>query len=152
MNDFDGLFTSDFGLKPQGKSKPMAPNASSVSLNFDFGSFATPKPLTISSLTSSNSPHLPVYDKPIYDDDIFDGVPSLNTSSSKVKFDDVFAATSDGVDAATFEDLLGGFGKEPKSSNGKDRRRMGKVVPTLMICLLDSETVVAADSKSWEGK
>ncbi|GAU25393.1 hypothetical protein TSUD_70460 [Trifolium subterraneum] len=45
MNDFDGLLASDFGLKPQGKSAPMAPqpksssnHPNSTSLNFDFGS------------------------------------------------------------------------------------------------------------------
>ncbi|KAL2342892.1 hypothetical protein Fmac_004177 [Flemingia macrophylla] len=161
MNDFDGLFTSDFGLKPQGKSAPMAPkpssNASSVPLNFDFGSSAPRRdakafddllagagsdsrradsPFDFDSMyagppaRSSNSPPPPVYDKPVYDDDIFDGVPGLNTSSSKVKFDDVFAATSDGAGAgaaaAAFDDLLGGFGKEPKSSGGNRSEKDGK--------------------------
>ncbi|KAL2333557.1 hypothetical protein Fmac_014770 [Flemingia macrophylla] len=123
-------------------------NASSVSLNFDFGSSAPSRdakafddllasagsdarradsPFDFDFMyaglsgRSSNSPP-----PPVYVDDIFDCVPSLKISSSKVKFDDVFAATSDGVGAAAFEDLLGGFGKEPKSSGGnrsdKDRK------------------------------
>ncbi|MED6215646.1 hypothetical protein PIB30_115947, partial [Stylosanthes scabra] len=45
MNDFDGLLTTDFGFKPQGKSAPMAASKGSSnfstatsSLNFDLGS------------------------------------------------------------------------------------------------------------------
>ncbi|XP_020203954.1 auxilin-related protein 2 [Cajanus cajan] len=162
MNDFDGLFTSDFGLKPQGKSAPMAPkqssNAASVPLNFDFGSRSSAsrrdaKPFDdllagagsdnrrvgsafdLDSMyggppaRSANSPPPPVYDKPVYDDDIFDGVPGLKTTSSKVKFDDFFAATSEGGGgAAAFDDLLGGFGNEPKSSGGKRSEKDGKGV------------------------
>ncbi|KAL2326656.1 hypothetical protein Fmac_025714 [Flemingia macrophylla] len=64
--------------------------------------------------------------KAVYDDDIFDGVPGLKTSSSKVKFDDVFNPTFDGVGAVAFEDLLGGFGKEPKSSGGNRSEKDGK--------------------------
>ncbi|XP_061356204.1 auxilin-related protein 2-like [Gastrolobium bilobum] len=42
MNDFDGLLATDFGLKPQGKSAPMAASkGSSNSLNFDLGSRST---------------------------------------------------------------------------------------------------------------
>ncbi|KAK7410943.1 hypothetical protein VNO78_02186 [Psophocarpus tetragonolobus] len=45
MNDFDGLLTSDFGFKPQGKSAPMAASKASSnntsSLNFDLGSRST---------------------------------------------------------------------------------------------------------------
>ncbi|KAL3021122.1 hypothetical protein AAZX31_05G181300 [Glycine max] len=149
MNDFDGLFTSDFGLKPQGKSAPMAPqpkgSSNSASLNFDFGSRSarassnfddllagagsdnrrSDSPFDLDSMyggppaRSANSPPPPVYDKPVYDDDIFDGVPGLK-STSKVKFDDVFATTAEsGGGAAAFDDLLGGFGKESKSLDGK---------------------------------
>ena len=148
MNDFDGLFTSDFGLKPQGKSAPMAPqpkgSSNSASLNFDFGSRSarassnfddllagagsdnrrSDSPFDLDSMyggppaRSTNSPPPPVYDKPVYDDDIFDGVPGLK-STSKVKFDDVFATTTESGRGAAFDDLLGGFGKESKSSDGK---------------------------------
>lgn len=43
MNDFDGLLSSDFGFKPQGKSAPMSSKPpsnrpTSASLNFDLGS------------------------------------------------------------------------------------------------------------------
>ncbi|RDX74542.1 Auxilin-related protein 2, partial [Mucuna pruriens] len=170
MNDFDGLFTSDFGLKPQGKSAPMAPpskgSSNAAPLNFDFGSrsarasnsdslfgsSAPPKsrdaaafddllagsdsrradsPFDFDSMyggppaRSTNSPP-PVYDKPVYDDDIFDGVPGLK-STSNAKFDNVFASEGGGG-AAAFDDLLGGFGKEPKSSGGKKPEKDGKGV------------------------
>lgn len=154
MNDFDGLFTSEFGLKPQGKSAPMAPpskgSSNPASLNFDFGSRSAAfddllagagsdtrradSPFDLDSMyggppaRSSSSPP-PVYDKPVYDDDIFDGVPGMRTTS-KVKFDDVFATTESGGgsagSAAAFDDLLGGFGREPKSSGGRRSEKDAK--------------------------
>ncbi|TKY60453.1 Auxilin-related protein 2 [Spatholobus suberectus] len=166
MNDFDGLFTSDFGLKPQGKSAPMAPKGSS-SAPLDFGSRSDSGSLFGSSAPRRNDPAAfddllagagsdsrrpgspfdldamyggpparsansppPVYDKPVYDDDIFDGVPGLKSTSAKVKFDNVFATTSSegGGGGAAFDDLLGGFGKEPKSSGGKRSEKDGKGV------------------------
>ncbi|KAG5014355.1 hypothetical protein AAZX31_08G002300 [Glycine max] len=157
MNDFDGLFTSDFGLKPQGKSAPMAPqskgSSNSASLNLDFGSRSSSNfddllagagsdnrrsdsPFDLDSMyggppaRSTNSPPPPVYDKPVYDDDIFDGVPGLK-STSKVKFDDVFATTTESGRGAAFDDLLGGFGKESKSSDGKRSEKDGKGVSDL---------------------
>ncbi|ESW31865.1 hypothetical protein PHAVU_002G274800 [Phaseolus vulgaris] len=152
MNDFDGLFTSDFGLKPQGKSAPMAPPSKGSSnadpLNFDFGSSRSAStfddllagagsdtrradsPFDLDSMyggppaRSTSSPP-PVYDKPVYDDDIFDGVPGMKTTS-KVRFDDVFATTESGGSAAAFDDIFGGFGKEPKSSGGKRSEKDAK--------------------------
>ena len=153
MNDFDGLF-SDFGLKPQGKSAPMAPPSKGSSnadpLNFDFGSSRSAStfddllagagsgsdthradsPFDLDSMyggppaRSTSSPP-PVYDKPVYDDDIFDGVPGMKTTS-KVRFDDVFATTESGGSAAAFDDIFGGFGKEPKSSGGKRSEKDAK--------------------------
>ncbi|XP_027339781.1 auxilin-related protein 2-like isoform X2 [Abrus precatorius] len=78
----------------------------------------------------SRSANSPVYDKPVYDDDIFDGVPGLK-STSKVNFDDVFvSATSESGSggAAAFDDLLGGFGKESKSSGKKRSEKDDKGV------------------------
>lgn len=66
----------------------------------------------------------------MYDDDIFDGVPGLK-STSKVKFDDVFATTTESGRGAAFDDLLGGFGKESKSSDGKRSEKDGKGVSDL---------------------
>ncbi|KAK7318415.1 hypothetical protein RJT34_03115 [Clitoria ternatea] len=186
MNDFDGLFTSDYAFKPQGKSAPMAPppsKGSSNPINFDFGSRSArtsdsdslfgssasrnnhdaasfddllgavgseprkaDSPFSLDSMyggragdfgsRSVNSPppafDKPVYDKPAFDDDIFDGVPGLK-STSKVNFDDVFASTTPGSaggggGSAAFDDLLGGFGKESKSSVGKRSEKDDKGV------------------------
>ncbi|XP_059589744.1 auxilin-related protein 1-like [Vitis vinifera] len=60
-----------------------------------------------------------VYDKPVYDYDIFDGVPGLNTSGS-VNYD-VFSTVSGSKQKQNdaFDDLFGGFGRkdpEPKRS------------------------------------
>ncbi|KAK7358791.1 hypothetical protein VNO77_00730 [Canavalia gladiata] len=183
MNDFDGLFTSDFGFKPQGKSAPMAPptkgSSNTSPLNFDFGSrsarsstsdslfgSSAPRrnhesgsfdnllagagagsetrrpdsPFDLDSMyggpsadfpsRSTNSPP-PVYDKPVYDDDIFDGVPGMK-STSNVKFDDVFASTTSGSGggggSVAFDDLLGGFGKESKTSDKKRSEKNDKGV------------------------
>ncbi|KAK7247606.1 hypothetical protein RIF29_42492 [Crotalaria pallida] len=63
----------------------------------------------------------PVYDKPVYDDDddIFDGVPGLKTTS-KVQYENIFASEGGGGGGSgAFDDLLGGFGKGSKSSGGK---------------------------------
>lgn len=49
---------------------------------------------------------MPVYDKPVYDDDIFDGIPGMKSSTSS-KYDDVFASNG----SAGFEALIPGFGR-----------------------------------------
>lgn len=176
MNDFDGLLASDFALKPQGKSAPMAPPPkgssnlpNSTSLNFDFGSRSARNsdslfgsstsrhnrdagsfddlftagsksrgadaPFDLDSMfpgssndfasRSGNSSPPPVYDKPVYDDDVFDGVPGLK-STAKVNFDNVFASTK--TESGAFDDLLGGFGKESKGSGRKGSEKDDKGV------------------------
>ncbi|XP_019414600.1 PREDICTED: auxilin-related protein 2-like, partial [Lupinus angustifolius] len=76
----------------------------------------------------------PVYVKPVYDDDIFDGIPGLK-STSKVKYGDVLTAVDSaakgggsGGDGA-FDDIVGGFGNKSKSPGGvrleKDEKGVG---------------------------
>ena len=83
----------------------------------------------VKSSSSSSAPPPPVYDKPVYDDDIFDGVPGLKSSSANAKYEDVFtsvAASSPpkrsgsgvGSGSDAFDDLLGGFGKVERESKG----------------------------------
>ncbi|XP_027367776.1 auxilin-related protein 2-like isoform X2 [Abrus precatorius] len=161
MNDFDGLLTTDFGFKPQGKAAPMAASKpQSSSLNFDLGSRSTrsfndsvnaasfddlfgahaksdssfnlDSMFRASSDFASKSVNLPVNDKPVFDkpvyddDDIFDGVPGLKSSSSKVSYDSVFAA---GGSNAAFDDLLGGFGKSKKSEEEKGVADFDDLIP-----------------------
>lgn len=77
--------------------------------------------------SSSKSSSAPVYDKPLYDDDIFEGVPGIKSSAaSGVKYDNVFQSISStsprrgrGAASSGLDDLLGGLGsresRQPKS-------------------------------------
>ncbi|XP_062095127.1 auxilin-related protein 2-like [Humulus lupulus] len=72
-----------------------------------------------SSTETGSKSSEPVYDKPVYDDedDIFNGVPGLTSSTSKVKYEDVFSSVSSSPPkrSSPFDDLFGGFGKaEPQ--------------------------------------
>ncbi|CAA7027889.1 unnamed protein product [Microthlaspi erraticum] len=75
MEDFTGLLAKDFGLKPQGKSAPMAPQSNSSTADFNsFYSFANP-----SSKKSDSSP--------VFDD--------LSRDGDDLLFNDVFTRSSD---------------------------------------------------------
>lgn len=183
MNDFDGLLSSDFGLKLQGKSAPMSASksksrSSSSSLNFDLGSgtsnfdpdavlgsrgaqkkppgreefgdlFGGPPKSKDNSFYfdsmfaqgSKSSSSLPVYDKPVYDDDIFEGLPGVksfgSTSLSGKKYGDEFKSvpvpvssppTGKAGGGSAFDDLLGGFGKVESQSN-RSSTKEDKAVP-----------------------
>lgn len=66
--------------------------------------------------TKSTSSNLPVFDKPVYDDDIFDGLPGVKSKSmysSSTRFEDnVFASMSSSSPKQSdhFDDLFAGFG------------------------------------------
>ena len=77
---------------------------------------------------------LPVYDKPVYDYDIFDGVPRLNTSGS-VNYD-VFSTVSGSKQKQNdaFDDLFGGFGRKDRSRRDLKMSRMLGL--DLMICFM----------------
>ncbi|RVW58445.1 hypothetical protein CK203_114824 [Vitis vinifera] len=77
---------------------------------------------------------LPVYDKPVYDYDIFDGVPGLNTSGS-VNYD-VFSTVSGSKQKQNdaFDDLFGGFGRKDRSRRDPKMSRMLGL--DLMICFM----------------
>jgi hypothetical protein len=49
---------------------------------------------------------------PVYDDDIFDGVPGVKSASSG-QYEDVFAASH--APAPAYDDLLGGFGRRSEA-------------------------------------
>lgn len=124
-DDRDSIFSDQ---RSQGFGGPARHGAvKSAGTAFDFDSMFD-KPL--------NSE--PVFDRdPVYDDDIFNGVPGIRSSSSasKVKYDDVFATVSSSSppkggggggttgSSSAFDDLLDGFGKaEParrKSAGAK---------------------------------
>ncbi|CAO2832415.1 unnamed protein product [Amaranthus hypochondriacus] len=174
MNDFQGLLSSDYGFKPQGKAAPMASSKpTSVSSNsksnstFDFeiggnksssssfidnhetpfrsnrktnsDDFADLGDVIFSKKVDNNNNNnsskvnnlvnfdsifggdgggggggdsgprfssLPVFDKPVYDDDI----------SSPMKYDDMFSSSTTRKGDA-FDDLLGGLGKKEQQSS-----------------------------------
>ncbi|XP_010440618.1 PREDICTED: auxilin-related protein 2 isoform X1 [Camelina sativa] len=189
MDDFTGLLARDFGLKPQGKSAPMAPQSNSSAA--DFNSFASsynfanaagkkfdpspvfddlgrdgddllfkdvfsgPPPKYGSSSGDSRSPSapafdydamfkepksksasVPVYDKPVYDDeDVFESIPELqipSTSSHSARFENVFSSISTSPakhrkqNSSPFDDLMGtNLGKTETDS---DRENKGSSV------------------------
>ncbi|GMI98597.1 AUXILIN-LIKE1 [Hibiscus trionum] len=182
MDDFPGLLAKDFGIKPQGKSAPMAPpkNPSSAS-NYGFGSdftrssYGNAKPSSNSifddkdgdgvlfddvysgqrkyssesraksSETSSfdydsffKDTKPPVFDKPVYDDDLFDGLPGIKSSSVKsaAKYDDVFTVSGSprkhkSMNSSPFDDLLGNLGrKETEVKASSERVKAEKDAPS----------------------
>ncbi|KAJ6390277.1 hypothetical protein OIU77_024488 [Salix suchowensis] len=109
------LFNDVFGGPPQ--YSVSRGGASTTALSFDHDS--------IFKEQNSKSASLPIFDKPVYDDDIFDGLPGLKSSSSgggsasAPKFDDAFRSVSSPPkqqqhgrpvrDSSPFDDLLGNF-------------------------------------------
>ncbi|OAY82505.1 Auxilin-related protein 1 [Ananas comosus] len=151
MDEFPDLLARDFGLRPQGKSAPMASSKASSAAASPWnrsGSGRAAAPVGDPNLggggggggdvfdsifdaapreaRSRSSSSLPVFDKPVYDDDIFDGVPGVRSSS--VRYDDVLASMASGSNRAAsasppYDDLLENLGKAmPDSSDRKDRR------------------------------
>ncbi|CAN4098640.1 unnamed protein product [Withania somnifera] len=130
-DDSDGLLYKDvFGGPPKyTKSSDNSNNKSSSMNDISYDSiFKTGK-------ASNKTPSVPVYDKPVYDEDIFDGLPGLKSksvsekSASAVRFDDdVFATmTSSKMKDDHFGDLLGNLRSnervtEPKSSSSSSAK------------------------------
>ncbi|KAL8170824.1 LOW QUALITY PROTEIN: hypothetical protein V2J09_022628 [Rumex salicifolius] len=206
MNDFEGLFSGDYGFKPQGKSAPMAPTRSNhgtanSSFSFDFDHVGTSSTTankvsyskssassvflddqgdffsrstnsatsnknldykTLGGLDdlfggSSNSPanssvnldsvfggpadsasrfsSLPVYDKPVYDDDddgdVFHGSPGLKSASS-AKYENVFTSCSSPSSKKhdAFDYILGEFTRKEPESRGASGRKSVNNVPS----------------------
>lgn len=72
---------------------------------------------------------MPVYDKPVYDDDIFDGAPGIKSSpAAKVEYGDVFASLSKGGHAekgGEYDDLLGNLGSSGSKREAKRSEDLG---------------------------
>ncbi|KAJ3708274.1 hypothetical protein LUZ61_011979 [Rhynchospora tenuis] len=141
MDDMSGILARDFGIRPQGKAAPMAASktastyrstpASSTWTNNaspsydDFFNSAASSTTPANSRSTVNQPHDPildtfnkgpVFDTPVYDDDIFDGVPGVRSSSTNMRFDDVFGSgpsdRSHVEPPPAYDDLLGGLGSK----------------------------------------
>ncbi|KAG5251987.1 auxilin-related protein [Salix suchowensis] len=125
------LFNDVFGGPPQ--YSVSRGGTSTTALSFDHDS--------IFKEQNSKSASLPIFDKPVYDDDIFDGLPGLKSSSSGggsasvPKFDDAFRSVSSPPkqqqhgrpvrDSSPFDDLLGNLGKKETDSK-RERGRVDK--------------------------
>ena len=159
MDDFPGLLAKDFGIKPQGKSAPTAPPRNpSSGLNYGFRSDfddqdrdglifndvygEPPKYSSESRATTAQTssfdydslfkdPKPPVFDKPVYDDDLFDGLPGIKSSSATpaAKYDDVFTLSGSSpppkhksLNSWPFDDLLGNLGRKETETKAKSER------------------------------
>ncbi|KAH1081628.1 hypothetical protein J1N35_021389 [Gossypium stocksii] len=124
--DRDGglVFDDVYGGPPKYSSESRATTAQTSSFDYD-SFFKDPKP--------------PVYDKPVYDDDIFDGLPGIKSSSttSATKYDDVFSISGSpprpknkSPNNSPFDDLLGNLGgKEPEMKVKSERVKSEKDAP-----------------------
>ncbi|KAI3678621.1 hypothetical protein L6452_37920 [Arctium lappa] len=82
--------------------------------------------------SKATSLNLPVYDKPVYDDDIFDGVPglkskSISSSASPIYEDNVFASMTTSPPKRSqhsdlFDDLMGNLGRPEKVEHTRHNR------------------------------
>ncbi|VFQ95976.1 unnamed protein product [Cuscuta campestris] len=157
MDELD-MLARDFGIRPGGKSAPMRSDAgvrgpSSAQSSPFFGgapkyanSNADNKASSMNDIdydsiftsgndaksNSSKSSSFPVNDKPIYDDDIFEGMPGLKSksmSSSTARFDDdlfasVVSRPRKNQDTDHFDDLLGTLGKNEKATEAKSSKSL----------------------------
>ncbi|XP_012490972.1 auxilin-related protein 2 [Gossypium raimondii] len=124
--DRDGgvVFDNVYGGPPKYSSESRATTSQTSSYDYD-SFFKDPKP--------------PVYDKPVYDDDIFDGLPGIKSSSttSAAKYDDVFSISGSpprpknkSPNNSPFDDLLGNLGgKEPEMKVKSERVKPEKDAP-----------------------
>ncbi|KAL5714536.1 hypothetical protein ACHQM5_016481 [Ranunculus cassubicifolius] len=118
-NDFDA-FSDVYGGPPKHSNNQSGDNnnsntrKSSTSLDYD-AMFQGINDNSSGVKTSS----LPVYDKPVYDDDIFDGVPGMKSTAS-VNYDDVFATSSsppkqkDRKNTSSYDDVFSSFTSPPR--------------------------------------
>lgn len=169
MDDFS-TFARDFGLRPQGKAAPMSQSRSSTAGSYGGDRpplfddvFGGPPKYSNSKSTSSfpdfdydsifktsssdnnkksdiKSMSSPVYDKPVYDEDvdIFDGLPGVKSKSTsdRVSYDEnIFATMSNQNEkqnqnrnenqGAAFDDLLGNLGRSEKSESKSSKSSKG---------------------------
>ncbi|XP_062203559.1 auxilin-related protein 1-like isoform X2 [Phragmites australis] len=109
---YDDLFGTAASAPPP-KATP-SPSVDSIFESFKEPSAAAPPPKPKPKHSS-----MPVFDKPVYDDDIFDGVPGVKSSSAR--HDDVFGGSH--APPPAYDDLLGGFGKKSEAREEVEKRK-----------------------------
>lgn len=127
----DDQFSDVFGGPPKYSSANSSANAASSMSDFDYDSiFKASKNEAKGDVKSKwdSAPSDPVYDKPVYDDDIFDGLPGLKSKSevSSNKFEEnvfanVISSPRKWSSGDHFDELLGNLNRkekaEPKNKN-----------------------------------
>ncbi|KAL1545124.1 auxilin-related protein 2-like isoform X3 [Salvia divinorum] len=135
MDDLD-IMARDFGFGPGGKSKPMrsaqfsevfgepakftptsnySTNSQHSSMgDIDYNSMFSSEANSVNNSSSRKTSSAPVYDKPVYDDDICEGLPGLksNSPTSAVRFDNNVKGGNQNHD---YDDLLGNFGRSEQA-------------------------------------
>ncbi|KAG6506283.1 hypothetical protein ZIOFF_031606 [Zingiber officinale] len=109
----DYVFVGVLGSSNSSSRGRSATSSSQTSLDVIFDGLA--------DSTTKTSSALPVYDKPVYDDDIFDGAPGPKNSSSS-KYEGIFSSILSGsghVSTPPFADLLQNFQKQMPESKGR---------------------------------
>ncbi|CAL4898814.1 unnamed protein product [Urochloa decumbens] len=116
---YDDLFGPAAASAPPPQAKP----APSPSASFDtiFDSYKEPPSAAAGPPPKPKHSSMPVYDKPVYDDDIFDGVPGVKSSSSR--FEDVFGSSQGHATPPAFDDLIGDFGKKSQGREEVEKRK-----------------------------
>lgn len=144
MDDFSGLL----GLKPQGKSAPMAPSSSSPARNKSdssplFDDLSGGDDLLFSDSRSQTKPSdfdydamfkdpKPVYDKPVYDEeDVFESLKTPSGGSQSARFDDLFSSHSvhRKNNSSPFDDLIGNLSKPESERDEKGSSAFDDLIP-----------------------
>ncbi|XP_040385196.1 auxilin-related protein 2-like [Oryza brachyantha] len=113
-----------FGAAAPSAPPPKGAGAPSPNLDDIFDSFKEPSAAAVPPKPKHSS--MPVFDKPVYDDDIFDGVPGVKSSSAR--FDDVFGGNH--APPPAYDDLLGGFGSKPEVKEVQEEKRKPELAAT----------------------
>ncbi|PWA95227.1 dnaJ domain-containing protein [Artemisia annua] len=126
MDDEFVRLTNNLGLKPQGKSAPMKSPSSTTSFHhhnnnnnssspfvsdFDYDILFNNNSSPANETRNKTSDKTPVYDKPLYDDDIF------ASSGRSDEFDHLFGSSGGNVESGgDMDELIPGFGSATPSS------------------------------------
>lgn len=115
MDQF-GVLTERYGLKPQGKSAPMAsskrPAPAPANSNLNASSDGFPADIFFQSNPNKNST--------AFDDDVFAQFQSSTSSSYNYNDDDVF-----GLNSTSKDGVFGSFGSVPKHNGSLDDDLLG---------------------------
>ncbi|XP_010532937.1 PREDICTED: auxilin-related protein 2-like [Tarenaya hassleriana] len=112
LDDHGDIFNDIFSGPPKYGSSESRPQPAPSAPAFDYDAM-------FKDQKASKSASMPVYDKPVYDEDAVDGISGLKSSSTSqsARFDDVFSSISSSPkhkkhNSSPFDDLLGNLGRK----------------------------------------